>query len=80
VPEVLLAVLTREELIAITGYKQKGAQARWLRAHRIKFLLNAFGHPVVGRLYFDQFAGSVGRRPGPGPNWDAQFARSPAKR
>ena len=68
-----LVILTREELIAITGRKRKSAQARWLRANRIKFILNAFGHPVVGRLYFEQFAGSTTRR-GSIPNWAAQRA------
>ena len=67
-----LVILTRDELVAITGYKRKSAQARWLRAHRIKYILNAFGHPVVGRWYFEQFAGSTTRRGEAQPNWASQ--------
>ncbi len=79
-PEALLAILTREELVAITGYKQKGAQARWLRAHKIRFTLNAMGHPVVGRWHYEQFAGGVGRRRQAEPDWSAPVGRFAVKR
>jgi len=67
------AVLTREEVIAITGRRRKSAQCKWLRDNGIKFKPNALGHPQIGRAYYDQLAGSSGRRRGAAsePNWGA---------
>ena len=66
-----LAILTREELVAITGRKRKSAQARWLKAAGIIHRLNALGHPVVGRAYYEVSAGRPKQHSKTEPNWSA---------
>ncbi len=39
--------LDKEELEALTGYKQKKRQALWLAANHVPFKVNALGVPVV---------------------------------
>jgi hypothetical protein len=60
-----------EELITITGYRQKGAQARWLKGQKIQHRLNAYGHPVVSRAYWEQSTGQPKRSDKQSPNLDA---------
>lgn len=57
------------ELVAITGYKQKAAQARWLKRQKIQYRLNAFGQPVVSRNHWDQCSGQIQRKSISTPNW-----------
>ncbi len=64
------AYLLPAELIGITGYRQKSKQRQWLKKQKIQFLENAFGHPIVGRSYWDALNGQS-KRGVVGPNWDA---------
>jgi hypothetical protein len=64
-----LAIMTRDELILITGYRQKAKQAAFLKAARITHKLNAFGFPVVGRAYWEQLQGAQKRRNNAAPTW-----------
>jgi hypothetical protein len=66
------ACLSSAELVAITGYRQKVKQASYLRANKIAYTLNALGHPVVGRRYYEVRSGEQKRRSNSGPNWAAQ--------
>jgi hypothetical protein len=43
--------LNREELADLTGYRQKGKQAEWLRCHGWRFELDAQGRPRVLRQH-----------------------------
>jgi hypothetical protein len=51
------ALLTREELIGWTGYKLPSKQIAWLNERRHKYMVNATGHPVVSRSYFERCMG-----------------------
>ena len=66
------AILTRDELIGITGRKRKSAQARWLKANGIIYRLNALKHPIVGRAYYEVSAGRPKQHSTTAPNWSAQ--------
>lgn len=39
--------LTKDELVTLTGRKNKSNQIEWLRRSGIPFRVNATGHPVV---------------------------------
>lgn len=41
--------LTPDEIAALTGLKQAGAQMRWLTANDIKFLVSHKSKPMVNR-------------------------------
>jgi len=43
--------LTPEEIAEITGRDSKAHQVQWLRDNDWKFVRNAAGQPIVGRLY-----------------------------
>lgn len=43
--------LEPSELVRLTGYRRPSAQARWLRAHRIRHFVNAAGLPIVERAW-----------------------------
>lgn len=45
--------LTDDELRTLTGSPQKGRQAEWLRAHRIRHYVNLEGRPVVARAWLE---------------------------
>jgi hypothetical protein len=51
------AMLSREELATWTGYKVPSKQIGWLKANRHTFSINAGGHPVVSRSYFERVMG-----------------------
>jgi hypothetical protein len=53
------ALLTREELSGWTGYKLPSKQIAWLKERRHKFIVNATGHPVVSRSYFEWVMGGA---------------------
>ncbi|MBD2795413.1 DUF4224 domain-containing protein [Xenorhabdus sp. 18] len=44
--------LTDEELILLTGFKQKSHQIKWLTANRIHHYVNKLGRPIVIRSEF----------------------------
>jgi hypothetical protein len=39
--------LTSDELVALTGFKRRTAQARWLAHNGWRFTVNGLGEPVV---------------------------------
>lgn len=43
--------LTPEDLITLTGLRRPSAQAKWLRAHRVRHFVNAAGHVVLARAW-----------------------------
>lgn len=43
--------LTPDDLIVLTGLRRPSAQAKWLRAHRVRHYVNAGGRPVVARAW-----------------------------
>lgn len=42
--------LTDQELVRLTGYKNKSRQIAWLRSEAIPFRVSGTGHPVVTRV------------------------------
>lgn len=69
---VVPVYLLHEELVAITGYKRKSKQVAWLKAHKIQHQVNGFGHPIVGRRYWEESCGIPKRQtPQNTPNWAA---------
>lgn len=47
-------ILTPADLHDLTGYVRPSAQARWLRRHGWRFLINTKGLPVVASAEFDR--------------------------
>lgn len=39
--------LSRDDLVALTGYKQRAKVCSWLDAHRWRYVVSASGWPVV---------------------------------
>src|SRR5579863_2621267 len=46
--------LTKQELIELTGFRQRSAQMRWLREHGFKHDINGLGDPVVAVAEFNR--------------------------
>lgn len=63
--------LLPEEIVAITGYRQKSKQRAWLRKNKVAFTENAFGHPIVARSQWEQSNGQPRPRRHSCPRWDA---------
>lgn len=58
--------LTADELVTLTGLRRPSAQVRFLRAARIRHVVNAVGHPVIMRAWLtgeDAPANPLRRRP-----------------
>jgi hypothetical protein len=53
--------LTRAELIELTGFKARHAQARWLDGHRWRYVTNSRNEPRVAREHFNERMGCGGR-------------------
>ena len=65
-------VLSPQELIDLTGYRQKKRQADWLRRHKFSFKLARDGGPRVDRAhYLGRMGGGERTAPAVGPNWNA---------
>jgi hypothetical protein len=47
------AFLTVAEVETLTGYRRPSAQVRFLKARRIRHVVNAAGHPVIARSWID---------------------------
>jgi hypothetical protein len=64
-------LLTRAELIELTGYRQRRCQIAWLREHlRIVPPLRADGLPVVTHAQVEAaLAGHARNAAAAGPNW-----------
>jgi hypothetical protein len=67
--------LTREELVALTGWKIARRQIEWLRVNRWRYVIGRDGYPRVSRGFFEYRMD--GEREAPpsvapeGPNWAA---------
>ena len=58
--------LNPEELRALSGYRQKGAQVKWLNQNGIPFIVNRLGNPVVSRVgIMEQLSPQRGRPASP---------------
>lgn len=64
-------LLTRDELVALTGYRQRTRQAQWLREQlRLRPPLRADGSPVVSRAQVEAaLGGKAAGKATAGPNW-----------
>lgn len=47
-------ILSDAELTALTGYKRRGAQVRWLAANGWRHAVNAVGAVIVARAEFER--------------------------
>lgn len=48
-----MLILTRSELIEITGYQKPKLQREWLHRMGYSFDVNALGRPVVSRAHYE---------------------------
>ena len=64
-------LLTRDELVQLTGYRQRSRQVGWLRDRlRITPPLRADGLPIVTRAQIEAALGGQPAAPAPnGPKW-----------
>jgi len=68
--EVGRMLLSRAELVDLTGYRQRGRQVRWLRERlRIDPPLRADGSPVVSRDQVENALAGKHAAPANGPRW-----------
>jgi hypothetical protein len=44
-------ILSDEELVEITGYKQRAHQRKWLKERNWIYIENRGGRPLVGRMF-----------------------------
>lgn len=49
--------LTSEEIIELTGYKQKTSQIKWLRENGVRFLLGGDDRPKILASQIEQLIG-----------------------
>lgn len=73
--------LTDDELVTLTGYRQRKKQAEHLRAQRIPFHTNKAGHPRVARAAVEgrkvaSPAPAGAQKPTWSPSWAADLART----
>jgi len=65
------AVLSDDDIVALTGYVRASAQVRWLRRHGWRFSVNALGHPVIATAEWSRkMVGDSGVQKHQ-PNWSA---------
>lgn len=61
--------LTPDELLQLTGYRQRAAQIRWLRRNRVRFYLQGITEkPVVTKAEVERIRES-GKHQGPRTDW-----------
>jgi Domain of unknown function (DUF4224) len=70
-------IISKEDLVKLTGYVRASAQIRWFRHYGWRFTVNGLGDPVVAVAEFNRHlvggkAASIQE-----PNWDALNARRP---
>lgn len=63
--------LQPDELVEITGYRQKSKQCWWLRANKVPHKTNALGKPVVSRAKWEEVQGRVRSATKDTPDWGA---------
>lgn len=61
--------LQPDELVEITGYRQKSKQLKWLKFNKVPHKVNAMGKPVVSRAKWDESHGKAVRSKLSQPNW-----------
>jgi hypothetical protein len=64
-------LLLPDELVALTGYRQKSKQAAWLKSNKMQFKLGRDGRPRVDRVHYQARMGGAPRIVVDGPNWAA---------
>lgn len=69
-------LLRQDELIELTGRKNRRSQVQWLQEHGIPSFVNAKGFPVVSRSCIEKLLGGstgkdTGEIPGPAPDFEA---------
>jgi hypothetical protein len=65
-------LLSAEELIAVTGYRIRAMQIRWLARKGWRFEVNGNRSPVVARKYAEKMLGcGTSEEQGCKPNFDA---------
>ncbi|EST15310.1 hypothetical protein EDP1_1820 [Pseudomonas putida S610] len=74
-------ILSDEELAALTGYKARGYQRRWLEERGWVFVETRSGRPLVGRHYVRMKLGvtlevvSMKPPPPPAPAWTPDISK-----
>lgn len=70
--------LTDSELCELTGFRQAGKQAAWLRDHKWRFTTTAHGQIRVARAYFERKLVGEASSPerGPEPDFEAIARRA----
>jgi len=65
--------LNQEELIKLTGYKQRASQIKWLREHGIRFLVGGDDQPKIMLTQVEELIGAApkSKRKKVEPNFDA---------
>ena len=65
-------VLTTEELMEVTGYRQAARQIKWLKKNKFTFRLARAGRPVVDRShYLSRMSCELPKKRNSEPNWAA---------
>jgi hypothetical protein len=69
-------LLQQDELIELTGRKNRSSQIQWLQEHGIPSFINAKGFPVVSRSCIEKLLGGMASRDtdgisGPAPDFEA---------
>lgn len=67
--------LTRAELVELTGYSARQAQARWLDRNRWRYCLDRHNAPRVAREHFNA---RMGCGPAPGASYAAAINEAAA--
>lgn len=71
-------LLSAEELVALTGYRQKSRQIAKLKADKIPHTVSRTGHPRVIRALAQGGKTTTQRKKEPaGPRWDAIGVSAP---
>jgi hypothetical protein len=60
--KIVTLLLTREEILCLTGYKMPARQLKWLEAQGFVYRVGADGHPRVDRTHYERMMGSVRQR------------------
>ncbi len=56
-------ILSRDELVALTGYKQPSKQITWLRKYGIRVFVSRVGHPRILRSDLESKDGEPRTKP-----------------
>lgn len=71
-------LLTEQEIIDLTGFRQKSRQIEKLKADRIPYTVSRTGHPRVVRARVEGVTSATKRKKEPaGPRWEAIGVTAP---